>query len=60
MVERERERDIILLKSIAIQARSKQCLIGPAIAKLSAGDLGAGYIGAQGTSPASKCISSKK
>ena len=24
------------------QARSKQCLIGPAIAKLSAGDLGAG------------------
>ena len=24
------------------QARSKQCLIGPAITKLSAGDLGAG------------------
>ena len=24
------------------QARSKQCVIGPAIAKLSAGDLGAG------------------
>ena len=25
-----------------VQARSKQCLIGPAITKLSAGDLGAG------------------
>ena len=25
------------------KARSKQCLIGPAITKLSAGDLGAGY-----------------
>ena len=25
------------------QARSKQCLIGPAITKLSAGDLGAAY-----------------
>ena len=25
-----------------LQARSKQCLIGPAITKLSAGDLGAG------------------
>ena len=27
---------------IQYQARSKQCLIGPAITKLSAGDLGAG------------------
>ena len=27
------------------QARSKQCLIVPAIAKLSADDLGAGHIG---------------
>ena len=26
----------------SVQARSKQCLIGPAITKLSAGDLGAG------------------
>ena len=42
------------------QARSKQCLIGPAIAKLSAGDLGAGHIGAQCTSPAPKCILNKK
>ena len=27
---------------MTLQARSKQCLIGPAITKLSAGDLGAG------------------
>ena len=27
---------------ISVQARSKQCLIGPEITKLSAGDLGAG------------------
>ena len=27
-----------------LQARSKQCLIGPAITKLSAGDLGAGRV----------------
>ena len=27
-----------------MQARSKQCMIGPAITKLSAGDLGAGYV----------------
>ena len=36
---------ILILKSIEsrlLQARSKQCLIGPAITKLSAGDLGAG------------------
>ena len=31
-----------LWQIMGIQARSKQCLIGPAITKLSAGDQGAG------------------
>ena len=31
-----------LMKSLTPQARSKQCMIGPALTKLSAGDLGAG------------------
>ena len=35
----------VLQVSLILQARSKQCLIGPAIAKLSAGELGAGTSG---------------
>ena len=34
--------DSVTRAQIHCQARSKQCLIGPAISKLSAGDLGAG------------------
>ena len=36
--DKRREEDRLLIEP---QARSKQCLIGPAITKLSAGDLGA-------------------
>ena len=43
------------------QARSKQCMIGPAIANLSAGDLGVGWAiqWGSGHSPAPNCILSK-
>ena len=36
---------IIMCSIVGGQARSKQCLIGPAITKLSAGDLGGGTSG---------------